>query len=63
MYVIPSINFTEEGRRTHNGLLVLSKMDFMILHSTLVWMFNYYIVTWPITGKLNMLNATSCAYG
>jgi len=62
IYVIPSIDFTEEGRWTQYGVLVLSKMDVMILHSTLVWMFNYYIVTSPITGKLNMLNATSCAY-
>jgi len=45
IYVIPSVNFTEEGRWNQYGVLVLSKMDFMILHSTLVWMFNYYIVT------------------
>jgi len=45
IYVIPSVNFTEEGRWTQYGVLVFSKLDFMILHNTLVWMFNYYIVT------------------
>jgi hypothetical protein len=45
IYVIPSINFIEEERQTRCGVLVLSKLDFMILRSTLFWMFTYYIVT------------------